>query len=281
MNTRGRLMRAASIASILVASSTYAFAQFGRGGLDFFGESARFAPTEMPDRNFTVCRIMYTSVRREPNGGGWRTDYPYGEINLMTRLSELTKTPVSMSRDRHRPNQWVVRLTDPTLFDCPYTVASDVGTMGLSEPEAAQLRLYLLKGGFLWVDDFWGTLAWQQWSREIAKVLPPSEYPIVDVPLDDPIFSTQFVVTKVPQITNIQFWRGVRGQTTSERGDDSREAHLRGIRDRQGRLMVVMTHNTDVADSWEREGEDPAFFYQFSPAGYALGINVLLYAMTH
>jgi hypothetical protein len=269
------------LAVTIVAWAGLAFAQFGRGGLDFFGEPARFAPTEMPDRNFTVCRIMYTSVRREPNGGGWRTDYPYGEINLMTRLSELTKTPVSMSRDRHRPNQWVVRLTDPTLFDCPYTVASDVGTMGLSEPEAAQLRLYLLKGGFLWVDDFWGTLAWQQWSREMAKVLPPSEYPIVDVPLDDPIFSTQFVVTKVPQITNIQFWRGVRGQTTSERGDDSRDAHLRGIRDRQGRLMVVMTHNTDVADSWEREGEDPAFFYQFSPAGYALGINVLLYAMTH
>ena len=271
----------ASAALVIVASGTIAFAQFGRGGFDFFGEPARFAPSAMPDRNFTVCRIMYTSVRREPNGGGWRTDYPYGEINLMTRLSELTKTPVSMSRDRRRPNQWVVRLTDPTLFDCPYTVASDVGTMGLSEPEAAQLRLYLLKGGFLWVDDFWGTLAWQQWSREIAKVLPPSEYPIVDVPLDDPLFSTQFVVTRVPQITNIQFWRGVRGQTTSERGDDSREAHLRGIRDRQGRLMVVMTHNTDVADSWEREGEDPAFFYQFSPAGYALGINVLLYAMTH
>jgi hypothetical protein len=223
---------------------------------------------------------MYTSVRREPNGGGWRTDFPYGEINLMIRFSELTKTPVSFN-DAHRPNQWVVRLTDETLFDCPYTVASDVGTIGLSDEEAAQLRLYLLKGGFLWVDDFWGTAAWTQWSREIARVLSPTEYPIEDVPLDDPIFSTQFVVTKVPQITNIQFWRQVRGTTTSERGPDSREAHLRGIRDKSGRIMVVMTHNTDVADSWEREGEDPAFFYQFSPDGYALGVNVLLYAMTH
>ena len=274
----------AGMAIAMITSASYAFAQFGRGrgfGGEFFGEPVRFAPMAMPDRDFTVCRIMYTSVRREPNGGGWRTDYPFGEINLLTRLSELTRTPVSTSGERRRPNQWVVRLTDPTLFDCPYTVASDVGTMGLTEPEAAQLRLYLLKGGFLWVDDFWGTPAWQQWSREIAKALPPSDYPIVDVPLDDPIFSTQFVVTKVPQITNIQFWRGVRGQTTSERGDDSREAHFRAIRDKQGRIMVVMTHNTDVADSWEREGEDPAYFYQFSPSGYALGINVLLYAMTH
>jgi hypothetical protein len=88
-------------------------------------------------------------------------------------------------------------------------------------------------------------------------------------------------VTKVPQITNIRFWRSTRGEETSERGEETREVHFRGIRDHSGRLMVVMTHNTDVGDSWEREGEDPAFFYQFSPNGYALGINVLLHAMTH
>lgn len=90
-----------------------------------------------------------------------------------------------------------------------------------------------------------------------------------------------FEITEIPQITNIQFWRRVRGRSTSERGADSREVHLRAIRDAHGRIMVLMSHNTDVADSWEREGEDPAFFYQFSPKGYALGINVLLYAMTH
>ena len=71
------------------------------------------------------------------------------------------------------------------------------------------------------------------------------------------------------------------GRSTSERGSESAVPHFRGIRDAHGRLMVVMTHNSDVADSWEREGEDPEFFYQFSPDGYALGINVLLYALTH
>ena len=179
----------------LVTSAGYAYAQFGRGfGGEFFGEPVRFAPPAMPDRNFTVCRLMYTSVRREPSGGGWRTDYPYGEINLLTRLSELTKTPVSFNSERHRPNQWVVRLTDDQLFDCPYTVASDVGTIGLTQPEADRLRLYLLKGGFLWVDDFWGVRAWQQWTTELAKALPPSEFPIVEVPISDPIFSTQFEI---------------------------------------------------------------------------------------
>ena len=96
-----------------------------------------------------------------------------------------------------------------------------------------------------------------------------------------PLFRSQYIVTKVPQITNIRFWRSWRGEETRERFEDSEQAYLRAIRDAGGRIMVVMTFNTDIADSWEREGEDPGFFYQFSPNGYALGINVLLHAMTH
>jgi hypothetical protein len=241
---------------------------------------ARYAPPQMPDGSFVVCRLAYRSVRVEPMGIGWQTDYPYAEINLTTRLSELTKTRVSRDHEG-QPNHFVVRLTDDALFNCPMTVASDVGSLGFRPEEIDRLRTYLLKGGFLWVDDFWGTLAWRQWSTEIAKVLDPATYPIEDVPLTDPMLKSMFEVTRVPQITNIQFWRGVDGQSTSERGADSIDVHLRAIRDTHGRIMVLMTHNTDVADSWEREGEDPAFFYQFSPNGYALGIDVLLHAMTH
>ena len=266
----------AILVSALAAAGLYAQGfRFREGSL-----AARYAPEHMPDGSFVVCRLSYRSVRIEPMGIGWQTDYPYAEVNLTTRLSELTKTRVS--RDgKGVPNYFVVRLTDDTLFNCPFTVASDVGTIGFRAEEIDRLRTYLLKGGFLWVDDFWGTLAWRQWSSEIAKVLPPSEYPIVDVSLDDPMLRSMFEVLKVPQITNIQFWRGVGGQSTSERGADSAEAHLRAIRDSHGRIMLLMTHNTDVADSWEREGEDPAFFYQFSPSGYALGIDVLVHAMTH
>ena len=108
-----------------------------------------------------------------------------------------------------------------------------------------------------------------------------AQFTIEDVPLSDSVFQSQFSVSHVPQITNIGFWRRSGGRETSERGDETRTAHFRGVRDAHGHLMVVMTHNTDVADSWEREGEDPAFFYQFSPDGHALGINVLLHAMTH
>ena len=101
------------------------------------------------------------------------------------------------------------------------------------------------------------------------------------MPLSDALFRSLYNVARIPQITSIQFWRRVGGSTTSERGDDSREPHLRAIRDGDGRIMVVMTHNTDIADAWEREAEDRAFFDRFSPDGYAVGINVLLHAMSH
>jgi hypothetical protein len=273
----GRTARLAALLAALVGAAAYAQAPWGFREGRF---APRFAPPAMPDGHFTFCRVMYERVRNEAMGMGWVTDYPYAEINLMTRLSELTRTTVSRD-ERGQPNHWVVRLTDPALFNCPFIMASDAGTIGLSPEEREQLRRYLVKGGFLWVDDFWGSAAWEHWSSEIARVLPPSEYPISDVPCDDPVLRTQLTVEHVPQITNIQFWRSVGGSTTSERGSDSQDAHFRVIRDSHGRIMVVMTHNTDIADSWEREGEDPAFFRQFSPAGYAFGINVLLHAMTH
>jgi len=224
-----------------------------------------------------VCKVQYTSVRYEDMGVGWATDDPYAGINLMQRMSELTKTPVSRD-EKGNPNYWVVKLTDEALFRCPFTVASDVGTIGLSDEEAQRLRAYLLKGGFLWVDDFWGTPAWEQWSNEIHKALP--EYRIVDVPRDHPIRHTLFNIETVIQVTNIQFWLRSGGQT-SERGSDSPHANFRMIADEKNRVMVVMTHNTDIGDSWEREGEDHEFFIRFSPAGYSLGVNVLLYAMSH
>ena len=273
----GRTAWLAVLLAAMVGAAAFAQMQWGFREGRF---APRFAPAAMPDGHFTFCRVMYERVRNEPMGMGWVTDYPYAEINLMTRLSELTRTTVSRD-ERGQPNHWVVRLTDPALFNCPFIMASDAGTIGLSPEEREQLRRYLVKGGFLWVDDFWGSAAWEHWSSEIARVLPPSEYPISDVPCDDPVLHTQLTVEHVPQITNIQFWRSVGGSTTSERGSDSQDAHFRVIRDSHGRIMVVMTHNTDIADSWEREGEDPAFFRQFSPAGYAFGINVLLHAMTH
>jgi uncharacterized protein DUF4159 len=278
---RSRGTRLVALVFLLaLASSVSAQRGYGRR---YFREGSfppQFPPKDFRDGDFTICKVMYTQVRREAMGIGWMTDYPYAAVNLMIRASELTKIRVSMDGSRN-PRPWVVRLTDDALFQCPFIMASDVGTMGIEPDEAARLREYLLKGGFFWVDDFWGTEAWDHWVRQISQVLPPDEYPIVDVPMDHPIFRTLHLVTQVPQVTNIQFWRASGGTTTSERGEDSADVHMRAISDKDGRILVLMTHNTDLGDSWEREGEDPEYFYQFSPAGYAVGLDVLLYALTH
>jgi hypothetical protein len=280
-----RRLRIVGVLLVLLAAAGVASAQRGRqrgfGGFggrlaEGPGVPARYPPPGFEDGAFTVCKVQYTSVRYEDQGVGWATDYPYAGINLMTRLSELTKTPISRD-DRGNPNYWVVRLTDDALFRCPFTIASDVGTMGLSDEEVAHLRAYLLKGGFLWVDDFWGTPGWNQWASQIGRALP--EFPIADIPVEHPIRHMMFDVNTVIQVTNIQNWR--RTGDTRERGADSPHANFRMIADAKGRIMVVMTHNSDIGDSWEREGEDHEFFLQFSPAGYSLGVDVLLYAMSH
>jgi hypothetical protein len=268
---------ARAIAALIVLSCAgVAWAQRYRV-LEGPGVPPRYPPEDFSDGAFMHCKIRYTSVYREANGYGWSTDYPYAGINLMVRVSELTKTPISVDKNG-QPNYWVVRLTDDALFRCPFTMATDVGTLEFAPQEAKRLREYLLKGGFLWVDDFWGTPAWEQWSSEMRKVLP--EYRIVDVPLEHPLRHSLFDVQVVPQVTSINFWRA-SGGVTSERGHDSPHANLRMIADEKGRVMVLMTHNTDIGDSWEREGEDREFFLQFSPHGYALGINVILYTLTH
>jgi hypothetical protein len=266
----------------LFAATGVAFAQRGgfRGSFREGGFPYIAAPEQMPDASFVICRLAYRRIRAEESGIGWQTDYPYAEINLTTRLSELTKTRVSRN-ESEQPRHYAVQPLDPALFNCPMLVASDAGTLGFTDAEAERLREYFLKGGFLWADDFWGDAAWESFASEIGKVLPPSQFPLEDVAITDPMLHSQFELSKVPQITNIQFWRRSGGHETSERYDESRTVHMRVIRDAHGRAMVVATHNTDIADSWEREGEDPEFFLQFSPDGYALGIDVLLYAMTH
>ena len=278
--TYPRMTRVVVGAMVVVALASAALAQWGGYGYGRSRYPPRLRPAGHVDQGFSFCRLMYTSDRRDPSGRGWATDYPFADINFMTRLSELTSTHVNFSDDGE-PNHWVVSATDDALFGCPFVMTSDVGTMSLRSEEVVRLRDYLLKGGFLWADDFWGSRAWDQWAVEIGKVLPPSEYPIIDLPLDHELFRMMFNIWEIPQISNIHFWRRWGGTTTSERGADSAEPHFRVIADQRGRIMVAITHNTDIQDAWEREGEDQAFFERFSPDGYALGVDVILHALTH
>jgi hypothetical protein len=271
-------MRSRAVAVFLAAAllaAPLAWAQFGRGGDP--GISAHMARPDDADGRFHYCRAMYR-MNPSGDGGSWLTDYPLADIDLSIRLAELTKVPVGFDAPG-QPRHLIVRLTGDELFQCPVILMQEVGRLLFTDEDAARLRAYLLKGGFLWVDDFWGSYAWDVWAGQIRKVLPPPDYSIVDLPMDHPIFHSMFDLRRVPQIPGIGTWLG--GRRTSERGADSAEVHARAITDRAGRVMVFMTHNTDVSDSWEREGEDPEYFYRFSVEGYQVAVNVLLYALTH
>lgn len=275
----GQTLRRIAGLSLLLAAP--AFGQFGSGD----GPWRRFpnAPTlnDFPQERFSFCTVMYTQYRSEDLGFGWSTDWPDAGYNFMIRLEELTT--IRINRDKSgEPVQVNLHLTDDSLFDYPYIFMSDVGVADFSEPEAEQLREYLLRGGFLHVDDFWGEEAWDSWRMQLEKVLPPDEYPIQDIPLSHPIFNIVFKITEKAQVPSIQYWRGTRDGTTSERGESTSEVHIRGIYDNNGRLMVVMTHNTDIADGWEKEREDHDYFEKFAvKKSYPLGINIVVYALTH
>ena len=273
-------MAAVALLAALVGGAVIAFAQdIWVGGGRFSRMSPRFARAEDFDGAFLYCRGFFTSVRGEGGGQGWRTDYPGSDNNFSVRLAELTRIHVRFNVNR-QPRHVVVALSDPLLYRCPMLFMEDVGTLQFNEVEVRALRAFFQKGGFLWVDDFWGSRAWANWVRELARVLPPGEFPIFDIPPSHAIMRTLYDVKEIPQVPNIGFWRGT-GET-SERGHDSAEVHFRGIQDSHGRMIVLMSHNTDIADTWEREGEEPrSFFDTFSPRGYAIGVNVVLYAMTH
>jgi uncharacterized protein DUF4159 len=246
-----------------------------RGG--FYRISPRNVQEGSYDGSFRFCRLSFRNAP-EGDGDGWYVDYPRADENLSIRFAELTKAPVSHDPEGN-PLHVVFPATDPELFKCGFVMMTEPGGSFFDEDEAKQLRTYLMKGGFLWADDFWGHYAFDWWAGQIGKALPPSEFPIFDVPLDHPIFHQLFNIKEIPQMPNIGLW--MRAHITSERGEDSAVPHFRGINDPKGRLVVVMTHNTDFGDGYEQESVSPDYFQRFSVPAYAIGVDVILYAMTH
>jgi hypothetical protein len=267
-----------AVAAALLGAGWVVGAQLRRGGLPRQAY-AHFSTFDDFDGGFQFCRLAF---RNAPNGDGdgdgWSVDWPRADENLSVRASELTRIPVSVD-EAGRPKHILVRATDPELAHCPLVTMTEPGGAYFDERESAALRDYLVKGGFLWADDFWGEYAWRFWENQLRRILPAGRFPIVDLTLDHPVFHQVLSVPVFPQIPGIGGWRARR--ITSERGTDSAVPHARVINDEHGRVMVLMTHNTDFGDSYEREGDDREYFERFSVPGYAFGINVLVYALTH
>ncbi len=238
---------------------------------------------------FTFVRIKYESTggfgeswyRYEGRDWErWETDYPRAEKNLILRLGELTSMRVN-------PEPVVLRLTDDALLDHPFIFMSDVGWQKLSPSELAALERYLGAGGFLWVDDFWGDAEWHNFAFNVRGL--PKAWRWRPVGRDHPIMSIVYQLKECPQVPARIFF-AQSGMSTDPPGVHRYPSggvagvgtvHFMGLFDAQGRLMAVATHNTDIADGWEREGESKEFFDRFSIDAYAITINILTYALTH
>ena len=235
---------------------------------------------------FTFVRIEYSSGYgggrgfggspyggRGGRGGRWATDYPDSDLNFSYRLQQLTAMQVN-------PDGVVLTLTDPTLFDYPFIYIVEPGDLVFSEAEVLALRKYLLNGGFLMVDDFWGEAEWYNFYREIKRVFPDREPQ--EVPLEHPIFHAVFDLKERPQIPSINHALGGRSYGITWEREDAQEVHYKAIYDDKGRMMAFICHNTDLGDGWEREGENEWYFREFSEKkAYPLGINIVFFAMTH
>lgn len=239
------------------------------------------ADEHFPRDVFTFVRVEYDSFRGGGRrgrgwGGGWRTDWPDSDLNFSYRLQQLTSLKVN-------PEPISLRLTDPKLFDYPFIYMIEPGGLYFSEPEVEALRKYLLGGGFLMVDDFWGDYEWENFYQQIKRVFPDREPQ--ELPPDHEIFRCVYRLKEKPQIPSINAaWEGREQGITWEfgHGGNTREPHYKGIFDDKGRMVAIICHNTDLGDGWEREGEDPWYFTEFSEKkAYPLGINIVTYAMTH
>jgi len=220
-----------------------------------------------PEDQF-VCPEFGGRTFFPPQGWGWATDYPGADCKFMGGIHRLTGMRVD-------PNPNVIGIMDHDLFKFPYVYAVEVGQMYLSDPEAARLREYLLRGGFLHVDDFWGLRQKAIFEAEIRKVFP--DRPIEVLPLTHPIFHTFFDIETVMQIPGQG--NGCYGGPTWEQPDDT-EPRIYGIKDDDGRVMVAITYNSDLGDAWEYM-DLRCYPEKYSGQAYRIGLNFMIYALTH
>jgi hypothetical protein len=236
-------------------------------GADTWSQSG---PVHISSRTseFQFVRLAYNS---DTGGFGrlerWLTDWPEAEGFLIGGLKRLTRIDVA-------DEGTYFSIMDDRLYDHPWLYAVEVGYWYLNDAEAARLRDYLLRGGFLMVDDFHGGAQWAGFVDSMRRVFP--DRPIVDIPLDDPIFHVVYDLNEPIQIPGIRMM--YTGNTWEEA--DDKEPHWRGIYDDRGRLMVVINHNMDLGDAWEH-ADIPEYALQYTLRAYEYTIDYIVYAMTH
>ena len=232
---------------------------------------ARAVSSSESSGEFTFARLIYSSPYSPYNrgmGGSWTVDYPEADNHFLTGIREWAGTNLNTAS---RPE--AVEILDERLFDYPLIYIVEPGFMELSDEEAARLREYLLRGGFLFLDDFWGEYEWQNVQTQLKKVFP--EYAPKELPLTHPILHSYLDINEIIQVPNV--YNAQRG-VTSEKGGVT--PYYMGLEDKNGRLMVFISRNSDLGDAWEWIN-DPRYPVKYGLAAYRVGINVVIYAMSH
>lgn len=235
---------------------------------------------ELPNDVFTFARLRYNSEgagwgRRRSRGGKWATDYPDADLNFSYRLQQLTSLQVN-------PKGAIVDIDAEQLRHYPFVYLIEPGGISLSDEQAKVLREYLLNGGFILVDDFWGDEEWQVFHAALKQIFPDREP--VELPVEHEIFRMVFPLKVKPQIPSVGHAMAGRSRGITFEWDKpgSETPHYRAVYDDQKRIVMMICHNTDLGDGWEEEGTDPWYFREFSEKyAYPLGINILFYALTH
>ncbi len=231
-------------------------------------ELAPLPPDAAEKTEFTFARLRYPSFGRDywGWGGSWAVDYPKADRQFLQGVRRLT-------RIHTRSVEEVVDLNSDEIYDWPWVYAVEVGHWNLTDEQAAKLRDYLLRGGFLMTDDFHGTYEWDVFMASMRRVFP--DRPVVDIADADPIFHVLYDLDERFQVPGIRYF--FTGRTYEQ---DGIEPRWRGIYDDEGRLMVAICHNMDLGDAWEW-ADLPQYPERWASLAYRVGVNYIIYAMTH
>lgn len=249
-----KLLAASGIAMLALTASS-----------DEFG----LAP-DRPTAEFHFTRLLYSDRRRygfgRGYGGSWRVDYPEAEHHFLQGVSRLTRVETG-AQGR------ILSLTNDAIFDYPWLYAVEVGDWFLNEVETEKLREYLLRGGFLMVDDFHGSAEWVGFTETLKQVFP--NRPVIDIPESDEVLHVLYDLDQRTQIYGIRPL--MMGMTYEYDGVDP---HWRGVYDDEGRLMIAINHNMDLGDAWEH-ADTPEYPEPLTALAYRFAVNYVIYAMTH
>ena len=240
-------------------------------------ENFPLPPDYREKTEWAFARLMYPPVDRrfggfefygswKEGGSNWTFDYPRSDRHLAQAVRRL-------SRVHARSVEQTVNLDDGDQFDWPWLYGVEVGHWDLSDAQARAMREYLLRGGFFMCDDFHGSIEWDVFAASMQKVFP--DRTIIEIPDSDRIFHTLYDLDARYQVPGIIYLES--GNTYEKLG---KVPHWRGIYDDHGRVMVAICFNMDLGDSWEH-ADNPLYPQKFSDLGIRIGMNYLIYAMTH